>query len=345
MTDSAEQSENENLRVLSLDGGGVRGYLSARILRSIELLLNEHFREDVPLGRRFDLIVGTSTGGIIALALAMGKPAKEVVSFYEKHLKNIFGSRHKAKYGSWIFRPFYKPAPLHAALDEFFEGATLHDVTTDVCITAVSLQNAMPRFYKSAYLARNSARLSEKLVDIALATSAAPLYFPAHSMQHSASLIDGGVCANNPAMVALVEAMQFETSNKRRDSSSVRSSRQLTEVAMLSIGTGQQCAMPYDFEKLSQGGVSAWSVRFDRNHRSFPFVAPDVPIIEVLMQSQSQLVHFQTQFLLKEKYLRINPELKFSMSLDDVQKVDDLKNLSDITATDVSFLTKNLSLS
>ncbi len=111
---------------------------------------------------------------------------------------------------------------------------------------------------------------------------------------------------------------------------------------MVSIGTGQQCAMPYDFQKLRHGGISAWSLRFDRNHRSFPFVAPDVPIIEIVLQSQSQLVHFQAKFLLKENYLRINPELKFPMSLDDVEKVDELKNLSDITAADSRFLIERL---
>jgi patatin-like phospholipase/acyl hydrolase len=331
------------LRVLSLDGGGVRGVLSARILSNAEALLNKRYGDNVSIGQRFNLIAGTSTGGIIALALALGRRASEVADFYEKTVPSIFGKPHKASAYKSICSPFYKSDRLRSALVDFFgEDCTLNDVVTDVCITAVSLQNAMPRFYKSGYLGRNAPRLDEKLVDVALATSAAPIYFPAHSLKHSANLVDGGLCANNPSMVALVEAIQFERVSGDTGEPADASKRQLEDIVLVSVGTGQQCAMPYDMDKLRDGGVKQWAARFDRNRDGYPFIAPDVPILEIILNSQSEVVHFQTKFLLGKNYLRINPQLRFAMGLDEVEKVEELKNLSDVTAADEAFLFEKL---
>lgn len=326
-------------RILSLDGGGVRGILQARVLANIENFLNNRDDENIPIGKRFDLIAGTSTGGIIALGLVLGRTAREILEFYEEYIPKIFCKDNK---DGGIINPLYKPFVLREALLEFFGDATLDDICTDVCIPSVSLQNAKPRLYKSGYLVRNCARLDEKLVDIALATSAAPVFFPAHSMTHSANLVDGGVCANNPAMIALIESLQFEKESKRGVLPPPKETkRPIDDVLMLSIGTGEQCAMPYNHEALKTGGALQWALGREQTGPMFS-LKPVLPLVELLMSSQATLIHFQASFMLgADGYFRINPQLKFPMKLDDADKIDELKNLSDITADIEKFVSKN----
>lgn len=312
--------DESNFRVLSLDGGGVRGYLSALLLANMESFLDNYLGDSSPIGKRFDLIVGTSTGGLIALALAAGKRAAEVLSFYETHIPLIFGSTKRRSIG-WFTSPKYKPSDLSKALDDFFGDATMGDLARDACVVAVSLQNAKPRLYKSAYLKRNAGRLGELLVDVALSTSAAPTYFPAHSGRFSSDLVDGGLCANNPAVVGIVEALQFEEKSKRTACGAVPPD--LERIRLVSIGTGEPCAMPYDHRKLKQAGLRQWIFSVGRS-------GPAVPLFEVTIEAQSVLAHFQAAFMLKERYLRVNPRLTFPMRLDDASRISELKNLGDL---------------
>ena len=296
-----------------MDGGGARGYLSAGILEKIESYLNSKKNKAKPLGEHFDLIVGTSIGGIIALALACGRSATETAAFVQKTIPSVFGPNQRRNRLRSLLSPKYYSENLKDCLSDFFDEKTLRDMTTDVCVTAVSLQNAAPRFYKSDYMARNAGRLDEKLIDIALGTSAAPTYFKAHSMKFSSNLVDGGLCANNPAMVGLVDSFQFERPSKR----GARSTESLKgDVMMLSVGTGEQPSMPYDTTALESGGRLDWAV----------------PISDVIFESQSQLIHYQAKFLLGTHYFRINPRLRFPMALDDWEKITELKNLADMTS-------------
>lgn len=320
-------------RILSIDGGGVRGLLAAKILAGVEELLNRKNDDNIPLGRRFDLLAGTSTGGIIALALATGRPVGEIVEFYEKYIPKIFGKKNSRGMPGLLLHPKYSSQVLEEGLTEFFGDATLANVSTDVCIPAVALQNAKPRLYKSNYLGRNMRRLDEKLVDIALCTSAAPTYFSAHSSKHSSHLIDGGVVANNPAMIAVVEALQFERESKRgRPSLTNDGVSPFANITMLSVGTGDQCAMPYNMHKLTEGGAINWAIGKE-NGASLLTPIPVFPLLEIMMHSQSQLAHFQVKHILEQRnYLRINPQLKLAFKLDDAERIDELKNLSDISA-------------
>lgn len=315
----------DRFKILSLDGGGVRGYLSILILANIEKYLNDSDGANLPIGKRFDLIAGTSTGGLIALGLAIGKTANELVDFYEKKIPKVFSDENRRNIFKKAFSSKYDPSQLKIALEEFFGGKTLHDVVVDVCVTTTSLQNGYPRLYKSGYLKRNESRLDESLVDIGLATSAAPSYFPAHSSKHSSNLIDGGLCANNPSMVALVEACQFEKASHRGVNVINNSPLGLRENAcLLSIGTGAQCSMPYDYKKLASGGGLSWY--------------PVFPILEITMQGQSLMAHHQSKFLMGDAYMRINPDLKFPMALDDAKQMHELKNLADINYDVEGFL-------
>jgi len=294
-------------KILSLDGGGIRGYLSAKILANIEKLLNEANSENINIGQRFDLIVGTSTGGIIACALAIGKSAQYVLELYENLIPKVFKPVSKG-----IFAPKYDNNILKEELRKVLEDKTLKDVITHLCITSVDVDNASPRFHKSGYFDRNSTRLDEKLVDIALATSAAPTYFPLVKTEHSTNLTDGGIVANNPSLVGLIDAMQI-TNN-------------LENIVLVSIGTGEQPCMPYKVEKLQKAGKIKWIL--ERKN----YLIPDgSPLIELLLESQSKLAHFQTKFLLGDRYLRINPKIMSSIELDEVSKLESLRNVADIS--------------
>lgn len=320
----------ENFRILSLDGGGVRGVLTARILMNVERYLNDLTGTNLPLGRRFDLVAGTSVGGLIALGLAAGKTAADVLTFCEENIPRIFGGGRARGLVGWLRRPKYSSEPLASALKEFLGDATLKDVVTDVCITSVSLQNAKPRLHKSGYLARNADRLGESLVDVGLATSAAPTYFQSHSGKLSSGLVDGGLCANNPSVVGIVEALQFEGASKPSGDAGKRL-RSLEDLVLLSVGTGDPCAMPYDHRALKSAGLRRWILT--RGSTGFT-----VPLIDVATESQSVLAHFQAMFLVKERYLRINPQLKFPMRLDQADAIGDLKNLADLTREIEQFL-------
>jgi len=337
---------SKKFRILSLDGGGIRGYLSIKILANIEKILNEQNNENINIGQRFDLIVGTSTGGIIASALAIGKSAKEVLESYKNLIPKVFQTEK-----SGVFAPKYSNSVLKEELEKILGDNKLSDVKTDLCITSVDVENASPRFHKSGYFDRNSPRLDEKLVDLVLATSAAPTYFPLVSTKHSTNLTDGGVVANNPSMVGLIDAMQINNNTE--------------DIVLISIGTGEQPCMPYDIDKLKNAGKQNWIVDIDDNTRvekaikaykegksklkickDFIFSTQKVfdskgsPLIELLMDSQSKLVHFQVGFLLKENYLRINPKMNTSIALDDVSKVDNLNNVADVNQQDLEQIKK-----
>ncbi len=307
-------------KILSLDGGGVRGYLSARILANIEAYLDQATKVKLPLGRRFDFLVGTSTGGIIALGLAIGRTAVEIASFYETLVPTIFNKNARRGVGARTYSPKYESTALRKALEGLFKDATLENVQTDVCITGVALRTGKPRFYKSLYQAANIGRQKEKLVDIALATSAAPTYFAAHDLKFSERIIDGGICANNPSVVAIVDAINFE----RPSLVSNAIARALADIVMISVGTGEQPSMPYNADDLAAAGWLRWAQH----------------ISDVMFESQSVVADTQARFLLPNNYLRINPKLGSAMLLDDADHLDEFKNISDIDRSHESFIKK-----
>lgn len=309
------EAMSQKIKVLSLDGGGVKGYLTAKILFNIETLLNQENNENINIGQRFDLIVGTSTGGIIACALSIGKSAKEIFELYETLIPKIFTPKSRG-----FFKAKYSNKALKEELEGILENKTLKDVKTKLCITSVDVENSSPRFHKSDYFDRNAPRQDEKLIDLALATSAAPTYFPLIDAKHSTNLTDGGVVANNPSLVALIDAMQLANN--------------IEDISLLSIGTGEQCHMPYDVEKLKNSGKIRWMFGSKKN-KTINIFPNGSPLLELLMESQSKLAHFQAGFLLKERYLRINPKLSISIELDDKDKIDSLKNLADVNKDDL----------
>lgn len=317
----------KNLKVLSLDGGGVRGYLTVCILANIEKYLNKGKSEYIHLGKYFDLIAGTSTGAIIAGLLAVGKSAVKVKEIYEKDMQEIFSDEMKnfefnIKGLPLSFSSKYKKTNLEAKAKEYFKDKTFkrNDLVTSLLVTAVDITTAKPRFYKSDYFAKNSTRVDEKLSDAIVASASAPAYFPlSKEIEYSSYLIDGGVVANNPSLVALIDAIKL------------KKEKEYDKVVLLSVGTGQVCEMPYDVEKLEDTQLG--------------WISNNKAIIELLMNSQSKLAEFQTQFLANElnvEYKRLNPPLGVSVALDDAKKINVLKNLADIYEKDVEWIIKNI---
>ena len=313
----------KRFKILSLDGGGVRGYLTTIILSNIEIVLNRNKKEFLSLGKYFDLIAGTSTGAIIAGLLAIGKSAREIKQIYEENIKEIFSDDMK-NFKLNFFKSQYKKDNLEKMAEQYFKDKTFSkkDLITNLLISTVDLTTAKPRFYKSDYFSRSEGRKAEKLKDVIVASASAPAFFPvAKELEYSSYLFDGGVVANNPSLVALIDGLEICKQNGIENKN----------IVLLSVGTGQICEMPYDVKKLEYTQIG--------------WISENKAIIELLMTSQSKLAEFQTKFLcdtLEIKYKRINPKLGQKIALDDYKKINILKNLGDIYKEDENWILGNL---
>jgi hypothetical protein len=188
-------------KILSIDGGGIKGVFPAAFLAEIEKSLNS------PLHHYFDLIAGTSTGGIIAIGLGLGLPATRILEFYRQHGSKIFADPRGLVHR--FFKPKYSPESLRAALEEVFKVATLGDSKVRLMIPSFNANNGEIHIYKTRHHQRFVTDFRELMVDVALATTAAPTYFPAHKGAGGALYVDGGLWANNPVGNAVVEAITW----------------------------------------------------------------------------------------------------------------------------------------
>ena len=197
-------------RILSIDGGGILGTFPAAFLASLEESIGQ------PVGDYFDLIVGTSTGGIIALGLGMGMSAKEVLHIYEKNGAEIFGQSSNAAINfflnrvrilRWIHRQKYDTDKLRNTLISNFGRKKLGESKYRLVIPAWNPTSGRVYIYKTPHHPRLKTDYKSSAVDAALATSAAPTYFKQHLTKEGIGLIDGGIWANNPIAVAVVEAI------------------------------------------------------------------------------------------------------------------------------------------
>ncbi|WP_410511766.1 CBASS cGAMP-activated phospholipase [Paenibacillus sp. BR2-3] len=203
-------------KILAIDGGGIKGLYSAVIL--------SHFEDRFgPIHRHFNLICGTSTGGIIALALASGIKASEVVRFYTEMGPKIFPYhnkwRRKFHFGkSLLFTSKYKDIALKSALEGVFGDRRVGDCSTNVLIPTFNITTGEPYVFKSDHVPALTRDKDRLLTDVALATSAAPTYFPIAEMQTmkgTEQFIDGGVWANNPSLLGITEFLTHYNDDNR----------------------------------------------------------------------------------------------------------------------------------
>ena len=213
MTSSPPASRNQGpskRRILCIDGGGILGTFPAALLAELEQRL------DYPIGSYFDLIAGTSTGGIIAIALALGHRASEILDLYESRGPEIFGEDQDALFSAvagkfrtfrWLFRHKYDSDVLRAALREVFGDRRIGEARTRLIVPAWNPVAQAVYLYKTAHHPRLEMDYRSSAVDAALATSAAPTCFRHHITRHDVGLVDGGIWANNPTAIATVEAV------------------------------------------------------------------------------------------------------------------------------------------
>ena len=215
--------DKPRVRVLSLIGGGARGMFTISILAEIErILARKHPHQDIKIGDYFDLITGTSIGGILALGLATGKSARELESVFFDKAKDIFPTRWSlVNLCKALCAPIYNSSPLRETI-EMMIGAetTFNDLTRRVMIPAVNLSTGKPLFFKTPHNPDFTRDGPLKLIDAALATSAAPTYFAPHYCKDLRSYFaDGGLVANNPSYIGLLEVFRdmksdFDVSHK-----------------------------------------------------------------------------------------------------------------------------------
>lgn len=196
----------KQFKILSIDGGGIKGLYSSTILEHLEAKFN------CACSDYFDLICGTSTGGLIALALSLKIPAKTISKFYCEEGPKIF--RNKSSRISFLKQVFlggkYSDRQLKISLQSIFGEKKLSESSNLLCIPAYSITDARPWVFK--YDHSNLSRDNKALyIDVALATTAAPTYFPLAEISYydSKQFVDGGVWANNPTLCGLIEALSY----------------------------------------------------------------------------------------------------------------------------------------
>lgn len=198
-------------RLLCIDGGGIRGTFPAAFLANLEEDL------DQPIGRYFDLISGTSTGGIIAIGLALGMSAADILKLYEEKGPSIFAQTRgglagwlarRFRWGRWMFwGPKYCAEPLRGALHGVLGDRRLGEAQTRLVIPAWHPQTQRVYIFKTAHHPRLKTDYKELAIDAAMGTAAAPSYFAQHVTANDVGLVDGGLWANNPTGIAVVEAV------------------------------------------------------------------------------------------------------------------------------------------
>lgn len=241
----------KTFRVLSLDGGGVRGIYTASLLQQLAVRVGRFTGSSavsrVDLGAKFDLIVGTSTGSIVGAALAAGVPLEDVVNLYRTRSRQIFhspqpvqrgGLLDKFRVGLWALRhgpgAANQPAALAEALHSVLGEETLEELYRRrgiaFCAPTVDATTNRAWVFKTPHLQRLTRDNAYRLVDVCLASAAAPIYFPVHGVKDPDGggqthwFVDGGLWANNPVLVGLVEALEIAPAD--------------AHIQVLSVGTG-----------------------------------------------------------------------------------------------------------
>lgn len=314
-----KNSEKKFFRILSLDGGGIRGILPGQVVARLEKILQEVTGdENARVAEFFDLIAGTSTGGILTCVYVRpdkkGKPiysAKDAVDLYYKNGTEIFTRSWGRKLTTvgGVIGAKYSAKPIEKYLYQYLEDSTLKDVAkfrnlADCLITNFDMSTGRSSFLTSFDVGSDKSSgdgvvPNMYLKDVARSTSAAPTYFPPAYVapigtQDFKARIDGGVFANNPTLAALVEALKMETDDG--DEVTIRN------ISILSIGTKGNKHTTYKFNKIKSWGLAKWVQ----------------PIINIMMDGVADTTDFLSQRVYSmlpeadeyyEQYLRVAPDV------------------------------------
>lgn len=284
--------------VLSIDGGGVRGIIPAQILANIELLKGRSIVSN------FDLLAGTSTGGILALAFGYGYTPATAVSLYKTLGATVFEQSFWRKVSGGIFAAKYGLDNLRKQLEIYFGPACLRQLRCFVLISAFDLDRRpvtldeqhewSPKFFHNFPGSEDN---SMSVVEAALATSAAPIYFPT-----AGRFIDGGVVAGNPAMAAVAQALHEGVP--------------LEEIVVLSMGTGKSPRYLDIYN--ADWGLAQWNTN----------------LLDIMLSGGAKIPDYQVKQLLGERYFRVDPWLNQTIGMDEFKKINELLDIANEFDTD-----------
>ncbi len=277
-----KMNTDKEFKILCIDGGGIRGIIPSKFLSKLENYLNKEKGEEVKLNEYFDLICGTSTGGIIAIGLGLGMSAKEIHQLYEENATQIFGSPYTGfvRRLKQFFIPKYSRTNLNKILKDAFskysdDGDTrLGHSKTRLCIPAFNASTGKTAVFKTSHHQALIRDYQIPAYQAALATSAAPTYFTPYEIDYQPkktkekvnllNMVDGGIFANNPSLIGLSEAIAL--------------GYKFEQIKVLSIGTGSEMITYPNQKKGHSSGAGSW-------------INPlkNVPLVEMIIQSQSDI--------------------------------------------------------
>jgi uncharacterized protein len=294
----------KRFKVLTIDGGGVLGLYSATILHHFETNLRKKYGDDTHIVDYVDLICGTSTGGLIALALALRIPTETICNFYEEYGSQIFPRSESffALVRQTLLGGKFSDKPLRLALEKIFKDRKIGDSNCLLCIPTYDFTHGTYGIFKFDHKEGKLHRHNKLLmVDVALATSAAPTYFPLAQieLENNTQYVDGGVWANNPSLVGFTEAIKhFVGSGK------LYQCIDLLSIASLNVGSGKPPLL--------------------NRHKSFIQWAPD--LFQLSLIGQSEFAHIFLETIQREgtyplTYTRI-PTAKIDGQQADYIKLD-----------------------
>jgi uncharacterized protein len=269
-------------QILSLSGGGYLGLYTICVLSDIE------DRIGAPLATRFDLIAGTSVGGIIAIGIANEVPAARIREAFERNGTRIFSGRKAPRTAAAkladlrrsLLTPKYDPRPLRDTIVDIIGADTrIGDLKHPCIIPTVCLTKGGPQIFKTDHHADFSRDHRLKAVDVALATSAAPAYFPIAEIDDSL-YADGGLYANSPDLIALHEAEHFLDVS-------------LDDIRLLSIGTTTS-RFSFAHGTGTRFGILQW--------------ASGQRLVQAILSSQQQIVDNVARHRLRDRYVRLDME-------------------------------------
>ncbi|XP_039157252.1 patatin-like protein 3 isoform X2 [Eucalyptus grandis] len=314
------------ITILSIDGGGVRG-----------IIPGELDGEGARLADYFDVIAGTSTGGLITAMLsapdADNRPlfaAKDIVPFYLENCPKIF-PQGCGCLGSVVSTlrslagPKYNGVYLHKLIRKLLGTTRLHASLTGLVIPTFDIKKLEPVLFSSYEVSKHSF-LDAQLSDICIGTSAAPTYFPAHYFTteetHEFNLIDGGMVANNPTLVAVSEVTK-QILREEAHFIDIKPPVDYTRLLVISLGTGSDTSeLMFNAKKASKWGLFCWLYQDGTS-----------PLIDIYSQGSSDLVDYHNSVVFKayqseKNYLRINDDsLKGTLSSVDTSTKENLEGL------------------
>ncbi len=346
-----QENRRKKIRILCIDGGGIRGIIPAVVVAELEKHIGDYIadkkwrilesknlgqeelqtskvqlekeKETVRIADYVDFLAGTSTGGILTCfytAPSTSKySAKKAIELYELEGKTIFKRHPYSKILHWFYNEIYSSKGLERILKEKFGEDKLSETKKPILITAYDLTQRKAVLFNT-WKAQDLDHRNFYIKDVARATSAAPTYFEAANIQSctgiEATLIDGGIYANDPTLCAYVEARKFLKNSKGTPA-------ELKDMYIVSIGTGKsERVKRYEYKRVRNWGVLSWAA----------------PIINIMMSASAEVVNYQMEKLVEAAglkndaeldYIKIEPELcNASEQMDNVDKdnIQRLKN-------------------